>query len=154
LTGDSAGTAQHKADQLNISEVYAELSPELKALFVSSQQAKGALVGVIANPDTDSLALDKADVGIALGTDEAGDIAVPSDDPEQASEVVALSAQLRKKISLGLSFALGYGLLSLGAFVAIVSPLQFVTPAAITAMLGSLSLLVIAINAYSVGKLK
>ena len=154
LTGDSAGTAQHKADQLNIAEVYAELSPELKALFVSSQQAKGALVGVIANPETDSIALDKADVGIAFGSDDSGDIAVPSDDPEQASEVVALSAQLRKKTSLGLGFALGYGLLSLGVFVAIVSPLQVVPPPALTALLGSLSLLVVAMNSNSIGKLK
>ncbi len=67
ITGDSAGTAQQKAEQLNISEVYGELSPEFKAMFVSSQQAKGALVGAIANPDTDSALLDQADVSIALG---------------------------------------------------------------------------------------
>jgi Cu2+-exporting ATPase len=156
LTGDSAGTAREKADQVNISEVYAELSPDLKVLFVSNQQAKGVLVGVIANPETDSSLLEQADVGLALGSieSESVEISVPGDDPEKASEVVSLSAQLRKKTNLGLTFAFGYGLAALGAFVAIVSPLQVATPPAFTALLGSLSLLVVAINSYSIGKLK
>jgi Cu2+-exporting ATPase len=156
LTGDSAGTAREKADQVNISEVYAELSPDLKVLFVSNQQTKGVLVGVIANPETDSSLLEQADVGLALGSIEAEsvEISVPGDDPEKASEVVTLSAQLRKKTNLGLTFAFGYGLAALGAFVAIVSPLQVATPPAFTALLGSLSLLVVAINSYSIGKLK
>ena len=156
VTGDSAGTAQEKADQVKIREVYAELSPELKVLFVKSQQANGALVGVIANPETDSSLLDQADVSFALGFSEvaSADIYVPGDDIEKASEVVMLSAQLRKKTTLGLAFAFGYGLISLGVFVAIVSPLQVATPPALTALLGSLSLLVVAVNTFSVGKLK
>jgi len=156
VTGDSAGTAQEKADQVKIREVYAELSPELKVLFVKSQQANGALVGVIANPETNSSLLEQADVSFALGFSEvaSADIYVPEDDIEKASEVVALSAQLRKRTTLGLAFAFGYGLISLGVFVAIVSPLQVATPPALTALLGSLSLLVVAVNTFSVGKLK
>jgi len=156
ITGDSAGTAQHKAEQLNISEVYGELSPELKAMFVSTQQSKGALVGVIADPVTDSSLLDQADVSVALGTSvsESADVSVASDDPERAAVVVALSARLRKKTSQSLAIALGYSLVSLVSFVAIVSPLQVVTPPAVTAMLGSLSLIVVTLNTYSLRKLK
>lgn len=156
LTGDSSGTAQEKADRVNISEVYAELSPELKALFVAAQQEKGALVGVIANSETDSLVLDKADVSIALGSSASDsiDINIPGNDPLKASEVIALSAQLRKKTNKGLGFAAGYGITALLGYVAIVSPLQVATPPALTALLGSLSLLVVAMNAYSIGKLK
>ena len=156
ITGDSAGTAQHKAEQLNISEVYGELSPELKAMFVSSQQAKGALVGAIANPDTDSALLDQADVSIALGEhgSDTADVSISGEDPETAALAVALSARLRKKTKQSLAIGLGYSLVSLGAFVAIVSPLQVVTPPAITAMLGSLSLIVVTLNTYSRRKLK
>ncbi|MEY3934195.1 MAG: hypothetical protein RLZZ606_794 [Actinomycetota bacterium] len=156
LTGDSSGTAQEKADRVNISEVYAELSPELKALFVAAQQDKGVLVGVIANPETDSLVLDKADVSISLGSPVSNsiDINVPGNDPLKASEVIALSSQLRKKTNQGLGFAIGYGITALLGYVAIVSPLQVATPPALTALLGSLSLLVVAKNAYSIGKLK
>ena len=156
ITGDSAGTAQQKAEQLNISEVYGELSPELKAMFVSSQQAKGALVGAIANPDTDSALLDQADVSIALGEhgSDIVDVSISGDDPETAALAVALSARLREKTNQSLAIGLGYSLLSLGAFVAIVSPLQVVTPPAIAAMLGSLSLIVVTLNTYSLRKLK
>jgi Cu2+-exporting ATPase len=156
ITGDSAGTAQHKAEQLNISEVYGELSPELKAMFVASQQSRGALVAAIANPDTDNGLLDQADVSIALGEQgsDTADVSVASDDPEKAADAVALSARLRKKTSQSLAIGFGYSLVSLGAFVAIVSPLQFVTSPAITAMLGSLSLIVVTLNTYSLRKLK
>jgi Cu2+-exporting ATPase len=156
ITGDSAGTAQQKAEQLNISEVYGELSPDLKAMFVSSRQAKGALVGAIANPDTDNAVLDQADVSIALGEhgSDTADVSISGDDPETAALAVALSARLRKKSSQSIAIGLGYSLVSLGAFVAIVSPLQVVTAPLITAMLGSLSLIVVTMNTYSLRKLK
>jgi P-type E1-E2 ATPase len=156
ITGDSAGTAQHKADQLNITEVYGELSPDLKSMFVASQQAKGALVGVIANPQTDSPLLEQADLSIALGEhgSDSVDVSIEGEEPDQAVLAVSLSARLRKKSNQSLAVGLGYGLVSLGVFVAIVSPLQVVTPPAIAAMLGSLSLIVVTLNTYSLGKLK
>lgn len=156
VTGDSAGTAQKKAEQLNIAEVYGELTPEFKAMFVASHQARGALVGVIANPDSDRALLEQADVSIALaeqGSETAG-VSISSEDPEQAALAVALSSRLRKKTSQSLAIALGYSASSLLAFVAIVSPLQVVTPPAIAAMLGSLSLIVVTLNSYSLRKLK
>jgi cation transport ATPase len=61
---------------------------------------------------------------------------------------------LRRRVNLGLGFGLGYGVLSLVAFVAIVSPLQVETSPAIAALLGSLSVLFVTLNAYSLGKLK
>ena len=158
-TGDSAGTAQQKAEQVAISEVYAELSPARKALFVESEQAKGVSVGVIADSLTDSALLEQADMSIALGEDlnldsTEADVLVRSDDPALAAQVIALSARLRARTNLGLGFGLSYGVLSLASFVAIVSPLQVVAPPALAALLGSLSVLFVTLNAYSLGKLK
>lgn len=158
-TGDSAGTAQQKAEQAAISEVYAELSPARKALFVESEQAKGFRVGVIADSQTDSALLEQADMSIALGEDleldsTEADVLVRSDDPALAAQVIALSARLRRRTNLGLGFGLSYGVLSLASFVAIVSPLQVVASPAIAALLGSLSVLFVTLNAYSLGKLK
>jgi Cu2+-exporting ATPase len=158
-TGDSAGTAQQKAEQVAISEVYAELSPARKALFVESEQAKGVSVGVIADSLTDSALLEQADMSIALGEDleldsTEADVLVRSDDPALAAQVIALSARLRARTNLGLGFGLSYGVLSLASFVAIVSPLQVVASPAIAALLGSLSVLFVTLNAYSLGKLK
>ena len=158
-TGDSAGTAQQKAEQVAISEVYAELSPARKALFVESEQAKGFRVGVIADSQTDSALLEQADMSIALGEDleldsTEADVLVRSDDPALAAQVIALSARLRRRSNIGLGFGLSYGVLSLASFVAIVSPLQVVASPAIAALLGSLSVLFVTLNAYSLGKLK
>jgi cation transport ATPase len=139
--------------------VYAELSPARKALFVESEQAKGVRVGVIADSKTDFAVLEQADMSIALGEDleldsTEADVLVRSDDPALAAQVIALSARLRTRTNLGLGFGLSYGVLSLASFVAIVSPLQVVTSPAIAALLGSLSVLFVTLNAYSLGKLK
>jgi P-type E1-E2 ATPase len=159
ITGDSAGTAQNKANELNISEVYAELTPDRKVAFVSAEKAKGSIVGVIGNITTDAGLLSAADLSIALlGESEeladSADVLVSGEDPELAAQVVALSARLRRKINLGLGIGLGYGVLSLVSFVAIVSPLQVGALPALAALLGSLSVLLVSTNAYSVGKLK
>jgi Cu2+-exporting ATPase len=159
ITGDSAGTAQNKANELNISEVYAELNPDRKVAFVSAEKAKGSSVGVIGNITTDAGLLSAADLSIALlGESEeladSADVLVSGEDPELAAQVVALSARLRRKINLGLGIGLGYGVLSLVSFVAIVSPLQVAALPAVAALLGSLSVLLVSTNAYSVGKLK
>jgi P-type E1-E2 ATPase len=159
ITGDSAGTAQNKADELNKSEVYAELTPDRKVAFVSAEKAKGSSVGVIGNITTDAGLLSAADLSIALlGQSEeladSADVLVRGDDPELAAQVLALSARLRRKTNLGLRFGLGYGVLSLVSFVAIVSPLQVGAWPALAALLGSLSVLLVSTNAYSAGKLK
>lgn len=156
ITGDSAGTAQHKADQVSISEVYAELSPERKAYFVMNEQTKGTIVGVVANPDSDSKLLRQADVSISFGDEVSATahVSVLGEDPLKASRVLALSAQFRKKTNQGQLFGLGYSICSLVAFVAIVSPLPVVAAPAVAALLGSLSVVVVTLNAYSIGKLK
>jgi Cu2+-exporting ATPase len=159
LTGDAQGTAQNKADQLDVSEVYAELPPSRKAAFVSSEQTKGSAVGVIGLPESDLEALRQADLSIALMGEseeisESADVFVQGDDPAFAAQVVSLSSRLRSKTNLGLGFALSYGVLSLVSYVAIVSLLLIPTPPAIAALIGSLSVLFVTVNAYSIGKLK
>lgn len=158
ITGDSAGTAQHKANELKVAEVYAELSPSRKVAFVTAEKANGP-IGVIADATTDAELLDSADLSIALLGDStelqhASDVLVVGDDPESAAKVVALSSRFRRKINAGLGFAVGYGVLSLLSFVAIRSPLQVAFAPSVAAVLGSLSVLFVSINAYSVGKLK
>jgi len=159
ITGDSDGTTQNKAKDLAVSEVYAELSPQRKAAFISAEKAKGAAIGVIADPETEAAILQDADLSIALVDEsaelnESFDVLVKGGDPELAAKVVVISVSLRKKINLGLGFGLSYGVLSLVSFVAIVSPLQFVAAPSIAALLGSLSVLFVSFNAYSAGKLK
>jgi len=158
MTGDSAGTAKSVAGQINISEYYPELDPQRKAGFVRSEQNKGSKVAVFGNLNSDALALNQADLSIAFGSigDVSSancDVLVVSAEPEVASKVISLSVQLQKKIRLGIVFALSYGVLSLGLFVAIVSPLQVIALPAGATLLGSLSLVFVMLNAYSLRKL-
>ena len=159
ITGDSAGTAETQAEKLSVSEVYAELSPERKAAFVAAKQSEGYKVGVITEWASDLALQSASDLSIALmGVQDdlasEADVLVSGEDPAQASKVIALSALMRRKTNLGLGFSLGYGVLSLVTFVAIVSPLQIPAPPAVAALIGSLSLLFVSLNAYSAGKLK
>ena len=159
LTGDAQGTSQNTADQLSVSEVYAELSPSRKAAFVATEQAKGNTVGVIGLPHSEREVLEKADLSIALmgeseGISETADVLVQGEDPAFAAQVLSLSVRLRTKTNLGLGFALSYGVLALGSFVAIVSPLLIPAMPAVAALIGSLSVLFVTVNAYSIGKLK
>lgn len=159
ITGDSAGTAKSIAEQANIAEYYPELDPQRKAGFVLSEQNKGSKVAVVGDINSDALVINQADLSIAIGSlediDSANcDVLVVSSDPEVASRVISLSVLIRKKIRLGLIFALSYGVLSLGAFIAIVSPLQVVALPAGATLLGSLSLVFEMLNAFSLRKLK
>lgn len=154
ITGDSAETANKRATEINVSEVFAELTPERKLTLLAKEKQSGS-VGVIADPASDSPLLAAADISIALSDgDYDADVVVKSDDPELAAQVITISSRLRAKTLLGLVFAFSYGLGSLGLFIAIGSPLQVPAAPAIASLLGSLSVLFVSINAYSVGKLK
>jgi P-type E1-E2 ATPase len=159
LTGDSAGTAKSVSEQVNISEYYPELDPQRKAGFVRSEQNKGSKVAVFGDLNSDALALNQADLSIAFGSLEDVssancDVLIVSSDLEIASKVIRLSMQLQKKIRLGIVFALSYGVVSLGLFVAIVSPLQAIALPAVATLLGSLSLVFVMLNVFSLRKLK
>ena len=159
ITGDSAGTARSVAEQVNISEYYSELDPQRKAAFIQAEQTKGSKVAVIGDLYSDALALNQADMSIAFGSiDNVSsancDVLVLGGQTEPASKVISLSLNLLKKTRLGLIFALSYGVLSLGLFVAIESPLQVVSLPVLATLLGSCSMVFVTLNAYSLRKLK
>lgn len=69
VTGDATGVAEHVAKQLNIAEVFAEISPNRKSDVVRKLKADGSKVAVVGRLETDSLALSEAQVGIAIDSD-------------------------------------------------------------------------------------
>jgi Cu+-exporting ATPase len=78
VTGDALATAQTVADQLGISEIYAQVRPQDKARVVSELQATGRRVAFVGDGINDAPALAKADVGIALAS--GSDIAMEAAD--------------------------------------------------------------------------
>ena len=85
LTGDNRNTAAAIADELHLDEYLAEVLPEDKAAYISSEQAAGRTVVMIGDGINDTPALSLSDVGIAVGSGaviarEIADVTIAAED--------------------------------------------------------------------------
>ena len=86
LTGDNTETADYFASQVGINEVYGNLLPEDKLLWIEKLKNDGKKVCMIGDGVNDAPALKTADVSVAMGSIgsdvaiEAADIALLGDD--------------------------------------------------------------------------
>jgi len=90
LTGDNTFAAQTIARKLNIDEVYAELLPEDKVIYIEkiiSESDKNDKVAFIGDGINDAPVLARADVGIAMG-------ALGSDAAVETADVVLMNDTL------------------------------------------------------------
>lgn len=92
MTGDSDRTAKAVAEELGITQYYAEVLPEDKAKFVDREKKAGHTVIMIGDGINDSPALSMADVGIAMkeGADIAQEIADITLSGSDLKQLVAL----------------------------------------------------------------
>ncbi|WP_238583476.1 heavy metal translocating P-type ATPase [Legionella jordanis] len=122
LTGDNSLTASIIAQQTNVDEFYAELSPEDKTLKVEELEASMGRVAMVGDGVNDAPSLATAHVGIAMGaigTDvalETADIALMGDDLSKLPYLINFSHRTWNIIlqNLGLS-ALVITILIIGA---------------------------------------
>lgn len=103
LTGDNESTAQSIAQQVGISQVYANLLPEDKAKIVQDYKLAGKKVAFIGDGINDSPSIALADVGIAMssGTDiaiETSDIVLMSSNFDNLSYAHSLAKSTRKNM--------------------------------------------------------
>lgn len=111
LTGDNESTAQSIAQQVGISQVYANLLPEDKAKIVQDYKLAGKKVAFIGDGINDSPSIALADVGIAMssGTDiaiETSDIVLMSSNFDNLSYVHSLAKSTRKNMRQNILIAL------------------------------------------------
>lgn len=152
LTGDARPVAEAVARDLGVDEVVAEVLPEGKDEAVARLQARGAVVAMVGDGVNDAPALARADVGIAIGagTDVAvasAGVVLASSDPRGVLSVIALSRAGYRKMLQNLWWAAGYNLVSVPLAAGVLTPVGFVLPPAVGALLMSLSTVVVALNA-------
>ena len=152
MTGDAQAVAEAVAADLNIDTVFAEVLPEQKASKVKEVQQQGKRVAMVGDGVNDAPALVTADVGIAIGagTDvavEAGDVVLVRSDPRDVPRIIALSKATYRKMVQNLWWAAGYNIFAIPLAAGVLAPWGVVLPAAMGAVLMSLSTIVVAVNA-------
>ncbi len=118
LTGDSKKTADKVAQQLGISEVFAEILPQEKSQIIAKLKSEGKAVAMVGDGINDAPALAMADVGIAVanGTDvaiESAVIVLLHGDLAKLVKAFHLSKKTMRNIKENLFFAFGYNVLAI-----------------------------------------
>jgi Cu2+-exporting ATPase len=152
MTGDTTPVARAVASDLGIDTVFAEVLPEEKASKVRQVQAQGKRVAMVGDGVNDAPALVSADVGIAIGagTDvavEAGDVVLVRSDPRDVPRIITLSKATYRKMVQNLWWAAGYNIFAIPLAAGVLAPWGIVLPAAMGAVLMSLSTIIVALNA-------
>ena len=127
ISGDNQGSASSVANQLGISEFYAQVLPGEKASIVTQLKQDG-LVAMVGDGLNDAPALAVADVGIAMssGTDVAmhtSGITLMRGDPALVAHAIDISKRTYQKIRQNLFWAFIYNVVGIPlAAMGILSP--------------------------------
>ncbi|MBB1022676.1 heavy metal translocating P-type ATPase, partial [Dietzia sp. E1] len=147
ITGDAKAVADTVAADLGIDRVFAGVRPEDKAAKVAELQSEGKKVAMVGDGVNDAPALAQADVGIAIGagTDVAigsAGVILASSDPRAVLSVIELSRASYRKMKQNLWWAAGYNLAAVPLAAGVLTPIGFVLPMSVGAILMSASTVV------------
>jgi Cu2+-exporting ATPase len=129
LSGDSLSTADAIAEQLGITNVWAEMLPEEKAQKIIQLQQEGKKVAMVGDGINDSEALAIADVSIAMGqgSDIAIDVAkvtLTSSDPALLPKAFRLSHDTVRGIRQNLFWAFIYNIIGIPIAAGLLYPVN------------------------------
>jgi Cu+-exporting ATPase len=127
LTGDNEMTARAVADQLNIDEVEAGVTPEDKHARVTKLREQGHVVVMAGDGINDAPALAAANVGVAMGTGtdvaiESSDVTLVKGDLQGIVKAIRLSRAVVRNINQNLVFAFGYNTLGIPIAAGVLYP--------------------------------
>ena len=113
ITGDSAGEAHRIAGMIGIDDIHAECMPQDKAKIVSGYQEAGEYVIFVGDGINDSISLETADAGIAMGSGldiarESGDIILLNNDLSNIPLSIVIGSNTISKIKQNIGWAVGY----------------------------------------------
>jgi Cd2+/Zn2+-exporting ATPase len=113
LTGDRPGPATIVAEQVGITDVRAELSPQAKLKHIHDWRAAGEKVAMVGDGINDAPSLTAADVSIGMGARgsdaalEQADVVLMHDRIENVEEAFVLSRRARSIIHQNIVISLG-----------------------------------------------
>ena len=152
LTGDNIITAEAIKKSVNISEVVAEVMPDEKEAVIQKYQDQGKIVAMVGDGINDSIALVRADVGIAIGA--GSDVAIESADTvlmnNRLSDVVSaikVSKDTIKNIKQNLFWAFFYNTLGIPLAAGVFAGLGLMLSPSFAAAAMSLSSITVVLNA-------
>jgi Cu2+-exporting ATPase len=160
LSGDIQPTAERVAKEVGIDVVRAQVRPEEKAEHVKELQRKGAVVAMVGDGVNDAPALAQADIGIAIGagTDvaaQAAQVVLMRSDPADIARAVRLSKATVRKMKQNLAWASVYNLLAIPVAAGVFyRSLGWSLRPEVSALLMSVSSIVVALNAVSLRRAK
>lgn len=160
MSGDNKQTAERVAREVGIDRVYSQVRPEEKIRYVKELQSQGRIVGMVGDGINDAPALAQSDIGIAIGsgTDvavQAAKIVLMRSDPIDVPRAIRLSKATVRKMKQNLAWASVYNLLAIpiaaGVFY---KSLGWSLRPEVSALLMSLSSIIVALNAVSLRRAK
>lgn len=151
ITGDNILSAKKIANELNISDVHAKVSPQDKINIVSHYQKQGATV-MIGDGINDAPALAQADLSIAIGAgtevaQASADAVLVSDHLLNIIHFINLAQRSNTKQIQNLWWGAGYNVIAIPLAAGVLSFAGFMLNPMIAAIIMSMSTIIVAINA-------
>lgn len=152
LTGDNELTGKAIAKSVGINKVFTSLSPNDKAKIIKTEKSTYPVVAFVGDGINDAVALETADVGIAIGTGSevatsSADIVLPNDDLMNILTLISLSKKTINNIKMNLFWAFFYNVVGILIATGIFSGLGIVLNPMIASLAMSLSSFCVVMNA-------
>jgi len=125
LTGDKQITAEKVAQEIGISKVFSDLTPEQKLTITAQyKESKMGVVVLVGDGINDAPALALADVGVAMGArgasaaSEAADVVIVEDSIDRLAIAISIAKLTMKKASQAVAIGMGLSIVAMiaGAF--------------------------------------
>lgn len=159
LTGDNNNTAKKIANEVGIVNVISDVLPDKKGEVIEKLQTEGKIVAMVGDGINDSIALIKADVGLAIGsgTDiaiDAADVILMGESLENVAVAIRLSRTVINNIKLNLFWAFFYNSICIPIACGVLVPIGFTLNPMLGALAMSLSSICVVLNALRIKRFK